>query len=101
VKNISKSSKINYLKKFCYGLVTIMVILTMYSCKGKLIDEFYLSSEMKAQIPFQGYENITFTRPQNERTEITSRSLKMYKLCLCTIAYSFFPDRICLHIIRM
>ncbi len=42
-----------------YSLLTVLIMIILTSC-GKLIDEFYLSEEMKAQIPFKGFETITF-----------------------------------------
>jgi hypothetical protein len=40
-------------------IVFISLIISVFSC-GKLIDEFYRTSEEKAQIPFNGFETITF-----------------------------------------
>ncbi len=48
------------MKNYIFGFIALIIILTMYSCKGKLMGEFYLSSEMKAQIPFKGGEIIYF-----------------------------------------
>ena len=42
-----------------FVVITFISLLLATSC-NKVIDEFYLSQEMKMQIPFEGYEQITF-----------------------------------------
>jgi len=45
--------------KLIHYIVFITLITAVFSC-GKLIDEFYLTAEEKAMIPFKGNETITF-----------------------------------------
>jgi hypothetical protein len=43
---------------FLFG--TILIILIVFSTCRKPVEEFYLTAEEKAMIPFKGYETITF-----------------------------------------
>lgn len=47
------------MKQIHRTLFILLLILVITSC-NKVIDEYYLSQEMKSQIPFEGYEQITF-----------------------------------------
>lgn len=43
-----------------YSVFVIILAVLMVTACNKVIDEFYLSQEMRTQIPFEGYEQITF-----------------------------------------
>ena len=66
----------------------------MYSCKGKLMGEFYLSSEMKAQIPFKGGETIYFTdsngKPYSLKAGEKCNEIFEYPMCNSCKDYSIY-----------
>jgi hypothetical protein len=53
------------MKNFIYTLLIFLSILVLHSCGKKLLGEYYLSEESKNDIPFNGYESITFTDNNN------------------------------------
>ncbi|RLD46560.1 MAG: hypothetical protein DRI88_07370 [Bacteroidetes bacterium] len=82
------------MKNYIFGFIAFIIILTMYSCKGKLIGEFYLSSEMKAQIPFKGFEKIYFNT-DNRTVFLLSGDDRFYQIyesseCINCRDYSLF-----------
>ena len=48
------------MKNFICALLTVLSILVIHSCGKKLLGEYYLNEESKNDIPFKGYEAITF-----------------------------------------
>lgn len=53
------------MKNFIYTLLTVLLILLIYSCGKKLLGEYYLSEDSKNDIPFIGYEALTFIDDKN------------------------------------
>lgn len=82
-------------------LTSIVLLVIPTSCnKGKLIGEYYLTDEMKLQIPFNGFEKISFT--DNIGGKITlasghrSRTITKVMECLnCKNYYYFETAQIC------
>ncbi|MCB2201181.1 hypothetical protein KQH26_00280 [bacterium] len=51
--------------KNAQNISLIFLMILFFAACGKLIDEFYLTTEEKAQIPFKGFETITFIDDSN------------------------------------
>ena len=77
----------NNLKLPALILLTLLIIT---SC-GKVVDEFYLSAEEQAQIPFQGYEIITFITDNKDTIVIQAgeRINTRYESRTCTQCYDY------------
>ena len=82
------------MKNFIYTLLTVLLILLIYSCGKKLLGEYYLSDKMKAQIPFRGQEKITFIDENQNSYTLQSgdkfNEIYEYQECNSCKDYSIF-----------